>query len=192
MPSSPFVVRLPGSSVATAAFSPTKLSPNQQFVMDNVDFPSVSADGPVVPNLSNTRHGAWATRPILPPPDASALDLHSPIERTNARSPVSPSSSSPSPPPAHHLIAPSPTPSDQDADELAADIDMMDIGPVSPVDIVRPVPLRADAQPYGVDTDELQGLAYYRAAAEHWHRMCVQMQTHVAMVCGPLPGPPPF
>ena len=191
MPSSPFVVRLPGSSVATAAFSPTKLSPNQQFVMDNIDFPSVSADGPVVPNLSNTRPGAWATRPILPT-SPHALDLHSPIERTNAQSPVSPSSS-PSPPPAHHLVPPSPSPSDQDADELAADIDMMDIGTVSPVDIVRPVPLRADATPYGVDTDELmQELAYYRAAAEHWQRMCVQMQTHVAMVCGPLPGPPPF
>ena len=160
--------------------------------MDSDDFPGVGSHGPVTPSRSDARPGAWATRPILPiVTEASALDIPGPIERANAQSPVSPS---PSPPPAHHLVPPSPSPSELDANALAAELDMMDVG----TDAVHPVALRADAEPYegntepyGVDTDAMmQELAYYRAAAEHWQGLCVQMQAHVAMVCGPLPAPP--
>jgi hypothetical protein len=71
----------------------------------------------------------------------------------------------------------------QSADELADDIVMMDMT----------CDLNADADPYAADSAQtalLQELAYYRASAEHWHDMCVQMQNHVAMVCVPLSGPP--
>ena len=171
-----------------------KPSPVQPFVMNSDDFPGVGAHGPVTPSRSDARPGAWATRPILPiVTDASDLDISGPIERANAQSPVSPS-----PPPAHHLVPASPSPSELDANELAAELDMMDVGTDASVDAVRPVALRADAEPYegntepyGVDTDALmQELAYYRAAAEHWQGLCLQMQAHVAMVCGPLPGLP--
>ena len=193
MPStSPFVVRLPGASAATAASPPhSPKTPSQSFVMDPNSFPSVGREGPVPPKRTEGRPGAWATRPILPiaaSDDHSGLALSGPVERANAQSPVSPS-----PPPAHHIVPPSPSPSDQAAHELAEDLKMMDVGGDSPPGpIARPVPLRAEAEPYGtVDANVLEQLAYYRGAAEYWQGMCAQMQAHVAMVCGPLPPPPP-
>jgi hypothetical protein len=183
MSSSLFVVRLPGTSNDATASTPTKHPPPQSFVMDHSDFPSVerSYSSPVASVRSENRTGAWSTRPLLP---------------------------------AHHLVPPSPSPSDQAVDELADNLAIMTSEPE----------LNADADPYTVDSahsaDELaddivmmdmtcdlnadtdpyaagsaqtallQELAYYRASAEHWHDMCVQMQNHVAMVCVPLSGPP--
>ena len=190
--SSPFIVRLPGAAASAAVTNQQQppLSPVQPFVMDGNDFPSVGHEGPVAPKRTSTRSGAWATRPVLP--IATGTDpygLTGPIERANAQSPVSPSPS----PPAHHLIPPSPSPSEQAAVDLAEELDMMDMGTESPPSpIARPVPLRADAEAYEpVDAGLLQELAHYRAAAEYWQNMCAQMQAHVAMVCGPLPPPPP-
>ena len=191
MSSSPFVVRLPGASAATAASSIAKPPPVQSFVMDHHDFPGVEGmgcAGPVAPVRSEGRAGAWATRPILhTPSESTELELPSPIGRSNAQSPVTPS-----PPPAHHLVPPSPSPSDLAADELAADLDGMDM---TYEPCIATSELSADADPYSAvcaHTELLKELAYYRAAAEHWHGICIQMQTHVAMVCGPLNGPPPL
>jgi len=158
--------------------------------MDHADFPIVEGmkhGSPVASVRSGDRAGAWATRPILPAmSDLPGRELSSPIERSNAQSPITLS-----PSPAHHLVPPSPSPSDLAADGLADDLDGMDM---SYEHDLAADGLSADADPYEVDcaytSALIQELAYYRAAAEHWHGMCVQMQAHVAMVCAPLNGPP--
>lgn len=121
-------------------------------------------------------------------------------------------------PPAVHVIAPSPTPSDEDAERLIDQFDGMDfvdgtvdatagdwhirdplmqsLSPVGSLGSSSPAIMHATPfqfhQPPPLVTP---GEAYWRACAEHWHNMCLEMQRHVSLVCVPLAAPnvtPPF
>jgi len=199
--SSPFIVRLPGASANT--FS------NQPFVMNGTEFPTAGFGQPVQPNRSVERPGAWATRPILfipgedDVPSAQGQNIDVPIGRSDAQSPISPSLPI-------HLVAPSPSESDLAVNDLANNIDGMDIDDddnayddcISDQDDDSSISDQDDdsgeTQTFAGDVSVLltpndsllRELAYYRASAAYWQGMCEQIQSHVAMVCVQFPGPP--
>ena len=114
-------------------------------------------------------------------------------------------------PPLVHVIAPSPTPSDIGADQLNDQFATMDVttgsvglsepgNPLMPgvpslAPPMMPAGMHQPFQPPHPILPTMEGEAYWRACAEHWHNMCLDMQRHVSLVCGPLAAPnvnPPF
>ena len=204
--SSPFIVRLPGTSANT-------------FVMEGTEIPTAGFGQSIQPNRSVERPGAWSTRPILVIPDeedapsAQGQNIDVPIGRSDAQSPISPSLPI-------HLIAPSPTESDLAVNDLANNIDGMDIDDAyddcisnhgDDNSISSSISNHGDdnstsdqdehsgeAQTFAGDDSVLltqndsllRELAYYRASAAYWQGKCEQIQSHVAMVCVQFPGVP--
>ena len=96
-------------------------------------------------------------------------------------------------PPSRHTVPPSPSPSEDAANQLADSIDRMDF---DEDDGVATSTLHIGASPF-VPTNSIlaptEDAAYWRACAEHWHSVSLQLQAHITSgmaFCHPLPEPP--
>lgn len=206
-----FVVRLPGDSDDLRAYirptrtndksgaEPTASPHAGAFESSPGDFPALGS----VSGVQQERNalGAWSDR-VQP-----GVYPNGPVPRQNARSVSScdfefedhddvmesnpiPTHSLTASPPAQHVVAPSPSPSDTDAAELADAIVGMDFEDDGPM---RNCGLSANAQEFIPMEGNSEDAAYWRICAEHWYSVCMQMQTHIASgvaFCHTLPDPP--
>lgn len=199
--SSTLVVRLPGARLRTNPSpdanhpgAPRPLSPG--FVPDGGEFPVLGSPH------TRTTLGAWEDL-------QGQLDLQCPVERQGAVSPgFDFSLESPqfyvNTPPAQHTVAPSPSPSDVAAADLAAAVDAMEVDSnhINFQDIQSPPQLHStpalnSAAPQFVPESTFpapsQDAAYWRACAEHWHSVCLELKAHIAdgvALCHTLPPAP--